>query len=120
MVVDLIAPYFQAEDRPLAPRSRPLAILAIAYYHLGKIQKTENLLVDLEQLSDASPQGSPAFYTAMIYAQMGEIDLAFEWLDIAYEDHEVEMYWLKVEPAFKPLHDDSRWQEMLDKVGFPD
>ena len=56
----------------------------------------------------------------MIYAQMGEVDLAFEWLDKAYEDHEVEMYWLKVEPPFEPLHDDSRWQEMLDKVGFPE
>jgi len=34
---------------------------------------------------------------------MEEIDLAFEWLDKAYEDHEVEMYWLKVEPPFSPL-----------------
>jgi len=35
-------------------------------------------------------------------------------------NHEVEMYWFKVEPPFQPLHDDPRWQEMLDKVGFPD
>jgi len=33
--------------------------------------------------------------------------------------YEVEMYWLKVEPPFKPLYNDPRWQEMLDKVGFP-
>jgi len=56
----------------------------------------------------------------MIYAQMEETDLAFEWLTKAYETREVEMYWLKVEPPFKPLHDDPRWQVMLDKVGFPD
>ena len=56
----------------------------------------------------------------MIYAQMGEIDLSFRWLEKAYETHEVEMYWLKVEPPFKPIHNDPRWQLMLDKVGFPE
>jgi len=30
------------------------------------------------------------------------------------------MYWLKVEPPFEPLRGDARWQEMLDKVGFPE
>ena len=29
------------------------------------------------------------------------------------------MYWVKVEPPFEPLRSDPRWQEMLDKVGFP-
>ena len=56
----------------------------------------------------------------MIYAQMGEIDLAFEWLKKAYDDREVEMYWLNVEPPFEPLRSDARWEEMLTKVGFPD
>ena len=37
----------------------------------------------------------------------------------AYKDHEVEMYWLKMEPPFKPLSNDPRWQEMLDNIGFP-
>jgi len=36
------------------------------------------------------------------------------------QDREVEMYWLKVEPPFEPLRNDPRWQEMLDKVGFPE
>jgi len=49
---------------------------------------------------------------------MGEIDTAFEWLERGYEDHEVEMFWIKVEPLFEPLRNDPRWQQMLDKVGF--
>jgi len=56
----------------------------------------------------------------MLYAQMRETDLAFEWLDKVYQDHEVEMYWLKVEPPFEPLRSDPRWEEMLNKVGFPE
>jgi hypothetical protein len=51
---------------------------------------------------------------------MGEIELAFKWLDHSYEDHDVEMFWLNVEPLFRPLHYDHRWQIMLEKVGFPD
>ena len=67
---------------------------------------------------DNGPTGSPSFYTSMVYAQMGEIEKAFQWLEKAYQDHELEMYWLKVEPPFQPLHGDPRWKEMLDRVGF--
>ena len=96
-----------------------ISIEAMAYYHLGMIDKMQSLLTELKERSDAGPGGSPSFFSAMVYAQMGEIDTAFKWLEKAYEDHEVEMYWLKVEPPFEPLHSDPRWQVMLDKVGFP-
>ncbi|MFC2124700.1 adenylate/guanylate cyclase domain-containing protein [Bacteroidota bacterium] len=104
--------------RPLPPVL--LGSMAIAYYHTDQKEKTENILKELIAKSDSTSVGSPAFYTAMIYAQMGETDLAFNYLEKAYETHEVEMYWLKVEPPFEPIHDDSRWQVMLDKVGFPE
>ena len=94
--------------------------LAIAYFHLERTEDMKKIIEQLKELSLQSPAGSPAFYIAMIYAQMGEIDTAFNWLDKAYEDHEVEMFWLKVEPPFEPLHNDPRWQVMLEKVGFPD
>ena len=63
---------------------------------------------------------SPSYCLATIYAKMDEIDEAFEWLEKAYKDHEVGMYSLKEAPHFEPLHNDPRWQEMLDKVGFPE
>ena len=98
---------------------RLIGTLTIAHHHLGNFERANELLLELKQLV-GSQANSPSFYLAMIYAQMGEIDTAFEWLDKSYEDHEIEMYWLKVEPPFEPLHDDPRWQVMLDKVGFPD
>jgi hypothetical protein len=55
----------------------------------------------------------------MVYASKGKVDMAFKWLEKSYQDNEVELYWLKVEPEFESLHDDPRYQEMLDKVGFP-
>ncbi|MEK6782911.1 MAG: hypothetical protein AABY93_14530 [Bacteroidota bacterium] len=93
--------------------------LVIALIHLSKPERAKELLNAIKKQSTESSVGSPSFYAAMIYAQLGEVDLAFQWLEKAYADHEVEMYWLKVEPPFEPLHKDPRWKIMLDKVGFP-
>jgi len=99
---------------------RLIGNLAIAYYKLEREDDAISIIEELKQRSSQSPVGSPAFYVAMIYSSMGENDLAFQWLKKAFEDHEVEMHWLKVGPYFESLHDDPRWQVMLDKIGFPD
>jgi TolB-like protein len=98
---------------------RTQGLYAVGLFHIGQLAKSNQILNELKQKSNESPVGSPAFHVAMIYAHRGENDMAFQWLEKAYQDHEVEMYWLKVEPPFEPLHNDSRWQDMLDKVGFP-
>jgi len=49
---------------------------------------------------------------------MGENDKAIQMLEIAFTDHEVEMYWLKEEPIFKTLHRDPRFKNLLMKIGF--
>jgi TolB-like protein/lipoprotein NlpI len=117
-VIETIDRFFKEYNDLRSPR--PLGTLAIAYYHLGDLDKSNQLLHEIKAQSEESPVGSPSFYLAMIYAQMGEIDTAFEWLENAYQEHEVEMYWLKVEPPFEPLYNYPRWQQMLDKVGFPE
>ncbi len=97
-----------------------MGLLSMAYFHEGEQAKFDEQFQELISKSEESPAGSPSFYIAMVYAQMGEIDTSFKWLDKSYEDREVEMHWLKVEPPFEPLRGDPRWQEMLDKVGFPE
>ena len=52
----------------------------------------------------------------MVYASKGNVDEAFIWLEKSFQDNEIELYWLKVEPEFESLYDDPRWQEMMDKV----
>ena len=115
-VNEVLKKYFN-ESPGLRP-ARALGYMAAANYHLGNTDHMNELLTELKQQAEVSPLGSPSFHISFIYAQMGEIETSFEWLDKAYEDHEVELYWLKVEPPFEPLHNDPRWQEMLDKVGF--
>ena len=54
----------------------------------------------------------------MIYAATDRKELALQWLEKAYEAHELEMYWLKVEPLFRPLRSDPRFHALLRKMRF--
>ena len=40
------------------------------------------------------------------------------WLEKAYDSHDTELTWLKVDPMFKPLQNDPRYQDLLKRVGF--
>ncbi len=117
-VIDIIDRYLGRYPEDTSPRQ--MGTLAIAYYKLGKKELANELLEEIKNKSHKFPAGSPAFYAAMIYAQMGEVNLAFDWLEKAYEDREVEMYWLKVEPPFEPIRSDPRFQDLLNRMNFPD
>ncbi len=91
---------------------------AVAYYKIGQKESTEKFLKELIARSKKYPAGSPSYFIAAIYTAMGKNDEAIKWLEKAYADHEVEMYWLKVEPFFNSLHTDTRFKNILQKAGF--
>jgi TolB-like protein len=117
-VTDIIHHFLERYPNDTSPRQ--MGTLAIANYKLGQKELAIKLLEEIKARSQQSAAGSPAFYVAMIYSQMGEINLAFDWLQKAYEDKEVEMYWLKVEPPFEPIRGDPRFQDLLNQMNFPD
>jgi TolB-like protein len=95
-----------------------LGHLGIAYFKTGNKDKSSEFLNELLIRIRKSPVGSPSFFAASIYTAEGENDKAIQLLENAYINHEVEMYWLKVEPLFKPLHGDQRFESILAKIGF--
>ena len=99
--------------------SRVKGLKSIAYYKTGDIENHNRELNALIQKSTETAGGSPSFYIAMIYSSKNNVDEAFRWLEKSFQDNEIELYWLKVEPEFEALYNDSRWKKMLDKVGFP-
>jgi adenylate cyclase len=94
-----------------------LAFLASSYYKSGNKVKAVELLKELE---DRVEKKSPnvAVYTAAAYASIGEKQKALNFLDRAYELHDGDMIWLKEDPHFKSIQNETRYQEMLKKVGF--
>jgi tetratricopeptide (TPR) repeat protein len=95
-----------------------LSSIGIAFYKTGNMAKAIEILEELIKLTEQSPVGSPSYFVAALYTAMGNKEKAIQYLRKSYSDHEVEMYWLMVEPFFKPLHGDPRFEEILDKIGF--
>ena len=58
---------------------------------------------------------------AKLYAQLGDKDNAFHWLDRAYDEREGQILTLiKVFPSFNSLRSDPRYAELLRKLGLPE
>jgi len=98
---------------------RYLCYCAIVFLKTGQSEKIHSLLTELIEKSKVNSVGSPTYYIAQIYSVMGKRDSAFLWLEKAFTNHEMEMFWLKVQPTLKPLHADPRWAKLIDKMAFP-
>jgi len=59
------------------------------------------------------------YQIAELYADIGDKDHAFEWLNTAYQEHCVYLVILRVDPAFDSLRSDPRYAELVRKIGFP-
>ena len=95
-----------------------LSHIGIAYFKTGNKSKSSECLNELLSRIRKSPVGSPSFFAAAVYTAEGENNKAIQLLENGYTTHEVEMYWLKVEPLFRPLHGDKRFDNLLAKIGF--
>jgi len=54
-----------------------------------------------------------------LYTELGHKDQAFVWLDIASRERDNQMIGLKTNFVLEPLHSDSRFAELVKKVGLP-
>jgi TolB-like protein/DNA-binding winged helix-turn-helix (wHTH) protein/Tfp pilus assembly protein PilF len=96
---------------------RITAALGHAYAVSGRGGEAQKVLNKLKELSKR--RYVPPFDVALIYAGLGEKDEAFAWLEKAYEERAVRRFlFLKIEPAFDGLRSDSRFQDLLRRMGF--
>jgi tetratricopeptide (TPR) repeat protein len=95
-----------------------LGYLGIAYFKTGRKDQSTAFLNELSSKSIKPSVGSPAYFAATIYAAMDQKDKALQLLQKAYTDREVDMVWLKVDPLFRQLHGDPRFENLLQKIGF--
>src|SRR5664280_332223 len=95
-----------------------LGYLGIAYYKTGRKSQSTAFLDELASKSLNHTVGSPSYFAATVFTAMDEKDKALQLLQKAYTDHEVEMVWLKVDPLFRQLHGDPRFEDLLRKIGF--
>jgi len=115
----------EAERRIEGPGENPenreiqrqnLAELRQAYLRSGAKGFWEQ---DLQHMKRRQAQGENVrpHRMAEIYANLGDKDQAFEWLEKVVAERGGEGY-IKVDPAFDLLRDDIRFQELMRKAGF--
>lgn len=57
------------------------------------------------------------YIIASLYARLGEKDAAFDWLQKAADQQQADLVSLKIEPGFDGLRADTRFTELLRRVG---
>jgi TolB-like protein/DNA-binding winged helix-turn-helix (wHTH) protein/Flp pilus assembly protein TadD len=92
-----------------------IANLARAYVASGKRSEAVRLLDDLKRRSN--PGYSNASEIAIIYASLGDTDQAMNWLEKGYEERFNPGVLLR--PGFDPLRSDSRFQNLVHRIGLP-
>jgi tetratricopeptide (TPR) repeat protein len=92
-----------------------IANLARAFVASGKRSEAVSLLSDLKKRSN--PGYSNASEIAMIYASLGDTNQAMNWLEKGYEERFNPGVLLR--PGFDPLRSDSRFQNLVHRVGLP-
>jgi serine/threonine-protein kinase len=89
--------------------------LALAQQIQGDRQAADAALADLI----ANGRDQLAYQIAEVYAVRGEKDKAFEWLQIAFDQHDTGTLTLLVDPLLRGLRDDPRYKNLLAKLGLP-
>ena len=71
----------------------------------------------LRKLTEEHAEGN-AYQIAEVHSMRKEIDLAFQWLEIAFAERDSGLTHAKVNRRLRPLHGDPRWADLLTKIGF--
>ena len=100
-----------------AGNARVLATLGYAYAVSGRRREALEALNELKVRSQQS-YVSP-YFIALIYAGLGENDRTLDWLEKAYQERHPYLAFLKVEPVFRNLRSDPRFQDLVRRVGLP-
>jgi Flp pilus assembly protein TadD len=113
---------YQEADRELtlAKRlsgDRP-AVIALLGVNLAKWGKRTEAFAIARQLSELSRTANlSVYYSGLVYAALGDLDKALEYMEQAYKEREGLLVYANVEPGFKDLRSDPRFIALLKRMG---
>jgi DNA-binding winged helix-turn-helix (wHTH) protein/TolB-like protein/Tfp pilus assembly protein PilF len=112
MYKEAIAEFQQAAKLSGSPLM--MSLLAHAYAVSGNRAEAQRLLGELGKQKQryVSP-----YTVATIYAGLGEKDQAFKWLEKAFEERDIWLMNLRVDPLFKSIRSDARFTSLLQRIG---
>jgi DNA-binding winged helix-turn-helix (wHTH) protein/TolB-like protein/Flp pilus assembly protein TadD len=91
-----------------------LSLLGHAYAASGRKADAKRVLAELDQ----QKQRYVSPYTiATVYAGLGEKDQAFKWLEKAFEERDIWLMNLNVDPVLKSLRSEQQFTQLLRRIG---
>jgi adenylate cyclase len=88
---------------------------AICHYQLGNQQQARKYLDQMTAIADETLDDYAAVAATLV--QMDEPDLAIEYLEKSFDVREVNNVFIRIDPDLRPLHDDPRFLQLLDRAG---
>jgi eukaryotic-like serine/threonine-protein kinase len=109
---------FAAVEKARSMEDDPQVLLTEAHLlaRSGQAARARTLLREVEERSRRSPVPVP--FIALVYGDLGDKDQAFKWLEKGFQER-VWMLFLKADPNFDPLRSDTRFAEILRRMGLP-
>jgi tetratricopeptide (TPR) repeat protein len=98
--------------------SEAIAAIRQAYRAGGRMGYWRHQL-DVWERGRKEGRGGGAWTTARAYAEIGDRDRAFEWLEKAYDERTSLLVFLKTIPMFASLRDDARFADLVRRIGLP-
>ena len=91
------------------------AIIGHAYARWGKRSRALKMLDEMEGSSCTSPHS-----IAEVHAALGQRDQAFEWLNKAFDLHDMQLVSMTTNPTLDGLRSDPRFAKLVRRVGLPE
>src|SRR6266480_3037173 len=95
-----------------------LSALAVCYSALGKLSEVDAISDEL--LARARREYVQSSTLAIVAASLGRMDVAFEFLDRACDEHDGILVYSKRYPFFSLLQNDPRMERVYRRMGFPE
>ena len=95
--------------------------MSLRGYMFAKSGKTDGAHEMLRALEAASRERYvPPYAVALVYAGLGQLDAVFQWLERAYDAHDVHVVFLPVDPKWDAFRADPRFVDLLNRCRLPD
>jgi TolB-like protein/tetratricopeptide (TPR) repeat protein len=113
---DLAFEALQKAGQTSGGNSKAISLRGYMFGKLGHMGEAREVLNTLEAVS--RERYVPPYATALVHAGLGEQDQALDWLDRAYDAHDVHLVLLPIDPKWDAFRLNTRFLSLIKRCGF--
>jgi TolB-like protein/Tfp pilus assembly protein PilF len=115
--IDKTLQYFKKVQKLPGHAAKRIAPLGYAHAKAGNIEETKKFLERLQKRSKIEKYLELNLDFAILYIGLKNFDKVFYHLEKAYQNHYGELVFLRL-PLWREIHNDPRFKDLIEKMGF--